>query len=251
MNDASAVAATSTNWIQNASNNPIDFLKTLDDLLESFGAEEIGNAASQQYLGKFIEGIRSQINDSDLPQGVKDSANAILDSFSVGLSEACPCSSEASEAVAESSESADIDQSAEADAEAAGEAANEGTAPADEGAGAGGAGGAGGPDSMDELNEEQANSPNKDKNRGGNWLEALAGDLAGIQSKFLEKAMAAKDIMMAEADIAGAGEGKSSAFLDAQAQYTATMQLFTIFSNQTSTSIKSIGEALAGISRKQ
>jgi hypothetical protein len=137
--------------------------------------------------------------------------------------------------------------SPEAQAEADAEAENEGTS------GSSGAGGAGGHDSMDELNDDQAQSAGEDKkkNKYANWLQALAGDLADIQATFLDRAMAAKDIMMKEAETAGSGEGKSAEFLDAQAQYTATMQLFTIFSNQTSTSIKSIGEALAGISRKQ
>jgi len=106
-----------------------------------------------------------------------------------------------------------------------------------------------------------------------NWLEALASTLADIQSKFLDKALAASRIMAEEADNvtpaadsegagnsgSGGGGGSEAANeaanegggLQAQASYTANMQMFTIFSNQVSTSIKTLGEGLAGISRKQ
>ena len=287
MSDASGVTLTSNSWIQQAQNNPIEFLKSLEDLLENFGPEELGNASAKQFLNTFIDKLRELINDSDLPQGMKDMANAVLDSHQSKIDDDCPCSAEASEAVSCCSQSDDIDQAAEETAESSAESANEccsgsgsgsdeaegaegsGSSSSDmspeaqaeadaeaenEGtSGSSGAGGAGGHDSMDELNDDQAQSAGEDKkkNKYANWLQALAGDLADIQATFLDRAMAAKDIMMKEAETAGSGEGKSAEFLDAQAQYTATMQLFTIFSNQTSTSIKSIGEALAGISRKQ
>lgn len=48
-----------------------------------------------------------------------------------------------------------------------------------------------------------------------------------------------------------ANNAQRSRFLHAQASYTANIQMFTTVANQTATSIKSIGEALANISRKQ
>ncbi|MFK7854307.1 MAG: hypothetical protein AB8B79_09355 [Granulosicoccus sp.] len=53
-----------------------------------------------------------------------------------------------------------------------------------------------------------------------------------------------------------AGEGDNSgkpstAFLEAQAQFTANMQSFNLFANQSATALKTIGEGLASIARKQ
>ncbi|MFK7856753.1 MAG: hypothetical protein AB8B79_21730, partial [Granulosicoccus sp.] len=125
MSDASAVSATNLNWIQQAQNNPVEFLKNLDDLLDDFGSQELGNALTQQYIGKFIESLREQINNSGLPQGIKDAANALLDAHGAGVRDTCPCSAEASEAVANTNQSETVNQSAEAAAEEAAEAANE------------------------------------------------------------------------------------------------------------------------------
>lgn len=244
MSDASAVAASSLNWIQQAQNNPVEFLKNLDDLLDDFGSQELGNALTQQYIGKFIESLREQINNSDLPQGVKDAANALLDAHAAGVRETCPCSAEASEAVASTSQSETVNQSAEAAAEEAAEAANEGTA----------ASGNSAVEAAVEANQNFEEDVRRES-EGKNWLEILAENLAEIQAKFLNKALAASDVMAAESGNA-AGEGDNSgtpstAFLEAQAQFTANMQLFNLFANQSATALKTIGEGLAGVARKQ
>ncbi|MFK7854308.1 MAG: hypothetical protein AB8B79_09360 [Granulosicoccus sp.] len=55
-----------------------------------------------------------------MPQGIKDAANALLDAHGAGVRDTCPCSVEASEAVANTNQSETVNQSAE-------EAAYEGT----------------------------------------------------------------------------------------------------------------------------
>jgi len=312
-------------FLQQASNNPVAFLQSLDQLLEDFGPEGVADASTQRFLQRFGDALKEMINDSDLPQPIKDAAIALIDSH-LG----CNCDAEAAEAV-ENSEMAETvdcmcdetveetveeveeacscessggsDMSPEAQAEADAEAANEGGSPvapspaaqteaeaeaANEGgssggsggsegaggsggaSGSGGAGGGGGMTADDVMPEPEASDT--ERRRGMNWLEALASTLADIQSKFLDKALAASRIMAEEADNvtpaadsegsgdAGGGEGggegggsgqQSGRFLQAQASYTANMQMFTIFSNQVSTSIKTLGEGLAGISRKQ
>lgn len=252
MNDISATTAPQINWASFAS-SPVNALTdTLESMLENFGPEDMGQALAQQHLGAFIDTLRTAINDTnELPQLMKDLANSILDSFQDNLSEMCPCSQEAADAVASSDVAGDIEDAAVADAEtalpteapagaeASEEAVNEGTTEV------------GGLTATDLVNDLAADAGETDekKNGKGSWLEVLAGSLADIQSKFLDKAMVAKDEM--EKNASQATEGQSSAFLKAQGDYTANMQMFTIFSNQTSTTIKSIGEALGGISRKQ
>jgi len=250
MSEISPLPQVTGNWAHLSTNMGADICRTLTSLLHTFSPQELGNAVTAQSLLKFVDGLREQINSSELPQGIKERALAILDKYESSIKDACPCSQQATDAVANSAESDAINESAAAAAEAAAEAANECAAtpgvanmennrpvnfPACPGSK---------DDSMDEINQQQANQTDADK-RKGNWLEVLAMSLADIQNKFLDKAMAAKT------DIGESGGSKSKEFLDAQARYTASIQLFTIFSNQSSTTIKSIGESLAAISRKQ
>lgn len=119
---------------------------------------------------------------------------------------------------------------------------------------AGGAAPAGGESGEVDLAAEEARNAGSTAKKGRNWLEALALSLSNIQSTFLDRAMAASEVMAGEANNASgdnAAGGRSKEFLDAQAEYTANMQLFNIFSQQVSTSIKTLGEALSAISRKQ
>lgn len=209
--------------------NPVDFLKSLDDLLDDFGPEELGNATAQQYLGEFIKCLKDGINASDMPQALKDMANAVLDEHESGIAADMPSSEEASDAVACCAQSDDINESAANDAESATESAGSASEP--------------------DL-AEHGKAEKNDEKKGRNWLEVLALSLASIQSELLDRATAASDEMQAAIDDDNVGKD-SSAFLEAQTEYTTNMQLFNIFSQQVSTSVKTIGEALAAISRKQ
>ena len=82
---------------------------------------------------------------------------------------------------------------------------------------------------------------------GVNWLVALAGSLAKTQGTFLKAALESQETMNG---IAGK-EGKEQEFLDAQAEYQANMQMFTMMANMTATTLKSLGEGLTAIARKQ
>ena len=97
----------------------------------------------------------------------------------------------------------------------------------------------------------------------GNWLLALAGSMALMQEKFLKAAMdnmadmarLAEDVVVSGED--GTDEEKKAAeqnrreFLLAQSQYQANIQMFNMMANMTATSLKSIGEGLTAIARKQ
>ncbi len=294
MSDASAVAATSTNWIQQARNDPFEFLNSLDDLLEKFGAQAVGNGMTQQYMKEFTENLRDIINDSNLPSAMKDAANTVLDAHASSMSDLCPCSAEVMDAVTSTHQSGEISQLAQAEAEAVAETLNESpSAPADAASQTSSAS----PEAQAEADAESLNegtttstssNPGADMAQlgiegleeggkgdkpgagSGNWLIALADTLSKIQAKFLDAAMAASRDMAAESENAvvggtgasessGTSEGKgtgtdasqSSAFLEAQGRFTANMQLFNLFANQTATALKTLGEGLAGIARKQ
>jgi len=295
MNDSVGNAAVQSNFIQTAQYDPIQGASNLEDLLEKFGPEGVTNAMSQEYLNEVFDDLKDLINNSDLTQKTKDMLISLINSHQAQLNSTMPASAEAQQGVAnssvgETSRSMGSETVAEADAtastapadatsseiqaEAEAEAANEGSA-------TGLSDGGYTPDGMDLAEEGRAAGSEKKRGKGRNWLEKLAIALADIQSTFLDRALAAADVMSAEADnVAGDGGGettstgsaegsnteggggegeganaasggKSKAFLEAQATYTANMQLFTTFSNQVSTSIKTIGEAIAGISRKQ
>jgi hypothetical protein len=122
---------------------------------------------------------------------------------------------------------------------------------------------------------------------GGNWLVALAGSLAGMQTKFLDAAMDNMATMNDNAAGATYGDGdankpektgqtneggqtqtpeqkkeadqakqddkdaKRDLFVKAQSEYQANMQMFNMMANMTATSIKSLGEGLTSLARKQ
>ncbi|MES9853152.1 MAG: hypothetical protein ABW170_15150 [Candidatus Thiodiazotropha sp. L084R] len=115
----------------------------------------------------------------------------------------------------------------------------------------------------------------------GNWLVALAGALATVQAKFLDSAM--EDMKTMEENSSAAVSKKSGSdeipenespeqketrekqnaetekaekeardeFLQAQSRYQANMQMFNMIANMTATSLKSLGEGLTSIARKQ
>lgn len=248
MSEVSPVAAPQINWAQFASSAINELSDTLESMLENFGPEDMGQAMAKEHLSAFIDTLRTAINDTDeLPQLMKDLANATLDSFANNLSESCPCSQEAADAVAGSDVGSDAANAGAADAESA-VPATEAEIEAEEEASNEG-GGMTASDVDNEITGGAGGKKNDEEEGKGNWLAILAGSLSDIQSQFLDDAMDARDAMVENQEEAGSGDSK--AFLEAQGQYAANIQLFTIFSNQTSTTIKSIGEALAGISRKQ
>ena len=268
MSTVDASNAIPASWIQAASQDPLAFLKTLDNLLESFGAEDVGNASAQKFLAEFAEGLREMINNSDLPDGLKQSALAIVDQHVADLAADCPCSAEAAEALETSEMAEQIDEAVEetlcecqggAESESAGAAeaaaggAEAGGAEASsdeasaEAAGGGSEAGASAAEADEALSNLMAETGDPDKKRSRNFLEILAESMGRAQGKFLEQALIESKKMEG---LAGNQE-RAQEFTIAQARYTALMQMFNIYSNQVATSLKTMGEALSGIARKQ
>lgn len=280
MSDASAVASTSFNWIQRLQNDPAGFAAKLDDVLDQFGLADVSNAFTQSIMEKLVGPMREMINDSEfLPDAVKDKANEVLDNFMAELKHDCPCSGDVVDAVTGTEEWEALSEAMEAEVEAMGEYMNEWDGDAasccEEGTGTEEAP-AGSEASEEATTEAQTEAENegtvsdpgaeaaaaygnseidKEKSKSGNWLVALAERMSEIQSKFLDAAMAASETMATESENAvvgdGEGSGQSAEFLRAQGHFTANMQLFNIFATQTSTALKTLGEAAAATGRKQ
>lgn len=124
---------------------------------------------------------------------------------------------------------AETPEKGEGGAEAAGAAGGEGgEAGGAEGAGGGaeGAGGGGG------------DAPN--------WLVALARAMGETQVKWADRMQASSDQMVATADA-----DEKSAFIKAQNDFAAYARLFAMASEQSSTAIKSVGDGLTSVARKQ
>ncbi|WP_456416904.1 hypothetical protein [Thiolapillus sp.] len=94
--------------------------------------------------------------------------------------------------------------------------------------------------SVKEANEECQGS-----GKGGdNWLVMLAKAMAKMQAEHMDKMEAAQK------EMGSAGDDKE-AFFDASATFQAESQMFKLVSEALSTMVKSVGEGLASIARKQ
>ena len=71
--------------------------------------------------------------------------------------------------------------------------------------------------------------------------------MSEVQGKFLSEALENMETMK---NLAG-DEDSSQEFLTAQSEYQANMQMFNMMANASATSIKSIGEGLTALARKQ
>ncbi|MCG7911429.1 MAG: hypothetical protein JAY82_16830 [Candidatus Thiodiazotropha taylori] len=119
------------------------------------------------------------------------------------------------------------------------------------------------------CNAEEEAEESKEGKGTSNWLVALAGALAEVQAEFLTSAMKNMETMRENSQKATQGkppenespeqkearqkdeEAARNEFLMAQSQYQANMQMFNMVANMTATSLKSLGEGLTSIARKQ
>jgi hypothetical protein len=103
----------------------------------------------------------------------------------------------------------------------------------------------------------------KAKNGSGSWLVALAKAMGEMTGDHLQKMMQAQDRMedskVDDADLKGKSEEEQSQikqekgkeFTQAQAEFQAESKLFAMCSEATSTVLKSVGEGLSSMARKQ
>ena len=197
----------------------------VSSLVSSFGMGQVAGALTNTFMGSLGDALKNVINNSPLPNFLKAAANQVIDSV-IGNNQQ-PTSPECQCAVDD--QYGDVMNNI-----------SQGIA--------------------DEAAEEAEGK------EGGNWLVALAGALANVQSKFLNKAMDNMEIMENNSDpekvkesysdekkeeIRSENEKQRNEFIKAQSEYQANMQMFNMMANMTSTSLKSIGEGLTALARKQ
>jgi hypothetical protein len=192
---------------------------SLGGLLSQFGMSNLAGAFTNIFMESFGGALKEIIGNSPFPQFIKDAANNMIDNI-VGSNKQQTTSE--CQAAAKDSDMGEI-------------FSNLGRNIAQQGA-------------------EEADK----KTKGGgaaNWLVALAGALAEVQAKFLSDAMDNMDKMKANMadknDSKKEAATKRDAFITAQSEYQANMQMFNMIANMTATSLKSLGEGLTAIARKQ
>lgn len=184
----------------------------MSSLISSFGSGNVLGALTNTFMGSLGNALKSVIGSAPIPQFLKDTANGLIDSM-LGASQQ-PTTPEAQDAVSGKYQEM-------CDKISAG------------------------------IAQEAGDKADKETNgKGGvNWLVALAGGLAEAQIKFLDKAMDAQETMK---EAAGKDDKTSrDSFITAQSEYQANMQMFSMMANMTATSLKTLGEGLTAIARKQ
>lgn len=264
---------------------------SIDAALDSYGPETVGNAATIVGLRAFGESLKDVINSSSLPQSVKEAAIAYIDAQIARIEGELAVPSDVVDAVAETEEGAEMAHNCCCAATEAGEQAteaSEGSPSSESASGSSGAapstpaeaeasaeeanesvGGSGGADTSQDVDSAQqaaqeradeelnavslSSGGDDDKKKGSrNFLIVLAEAMGKTQGAFLQNALDAQTKMAGiQEDVANKIEGSAQAFTTAQTEFSAQMQMFNLYSNQVATGIKTIGEALAGIARKQ
>jgi hypothetical protein len=180
--------------------------------MSQFGGGQMAGAFSNIFMEALGGGMKEAINNGPLPQFMKDAANSAVDDV-IGNNQ-----QETSPDCQNACEETDF-------ASLLRDAAMQGCR-----------------DASEEADE-------KCEGEGKNWLEVLAGSLADIQNKYMDKVIEAKDKLDAAADKDG-DDGQSD-FITAQNEYQSMLQMYKQMAEISSTTLKTIGEALSTLARKQ
>ena len=260
-------------------------LESVENLVSEYGDSAVAGALENMTMKEVAEAIKDLVaGNDDLAEAIKDIAMSIIDGAVSDSKKSVSSKVEdavaGNEALAETSKDwfgdimdkimrqlAEINDkengagSTEGKSESNKAKGGKGGGNAEGGAAAEGAGGAegvegggaaeGGGETKQAQNGESPGEFEPDpefESAGGNWLEVLAEGMALIQSKWLSKATDAQETMN---NSMGESKTQQQAFTVAQSKYTAAMQMFSMTAAATSTSLKTIGEGLAGIARKQ
>ncbi|MCF6211509.1 MAG: hypothetical protein L3K24_12765 [Gammaproteobacteria bacterium] len=186
----------------------------LSSMISNFGGGNIAGALANAFMGALGNALNSVIDNSPLPQFLKDAAKDVIGNVIGGNQQAT--TPEAQDAV--DNEYGDM---------------------------------------LDNISQGICKdaAEKAEGKEGGNWLVALARGLSEVQVKFLDAAMENMDTMKNNS----VDETKSKKdqaedrqeFIQAQSEYQANMQMFNMMANMTATSLKSLGEGLTAIARKQ
>ena len=228
--------------------------QTLGSIMSQFGQGDTGGALANGFLGAIGGAIKNVIDQGPLPQFIKDAAKDVVDNI-IGDNQQ-PTSPEAQDAVNECCGEQFEEAGRNFFEELLHRCMENG---------------------RDEDESEEAGDTEGGGKGGGNWLVAIAKALGSMAGEYAADMVRSAEKM---ADINGAesakelestmGDGfkvqsggensdaegdlkaaKAQAMSQVQAEMQAQAQMFKMVSEATSTSIKSIGEGLSSMARKQ
>jgi len=201
----------SASYIQNSINN-----NALNLLVSNFGRQSVLGAMNNVFNQALGNALKDSINNSLLPHFIKETASSALNEM---MQNRQPTSFEAQSGFEQSS-LADLVRNTVMQM-------------------------------VEEAAEEADKKSDGSRSNGGqSWLEVLAGSMAEIQNKFLDRVMESRKDLELAADSTG-DDGGQRVFIEAQNDFQAQMQMFKQMTELSSTTIKSVGEALASMARKQ
>jgi|GEM_PF-1828118 len=195
----------------------------LSNLISSFGSNMLGGALGNLFTGAIGKAVNAVVDQLPLPNFLKDMAKGVVDQVIGGaqdktVSPDCECA--AKENFGDMADSFEKDLT---------DTLMDGV--------------------MKNFEEEtKKDGKGGKRSEGENWLVALAKTMSDIQNEHLNKMLDASDKM---ADNVGEGQEEREAFIDAQSEFQARSKLFGMASEATSTALKTIGDAMSSLARKQ
>lgn len=203
------------------------------DIVSQFGMDKLIDGLFNSGIAKMADTARQMIDDSGLPDGIKDTLHSYVDQWQQQNTRGgvpCECQEKCNELHdamnnrSESSSSSSTSGNSEVDS------------PVDTAM-----------RQLCESSEEEAKKcGNGTSNGNGNWLVVLAsalGKQAGEHLKNMVKLGNEMGDMNSKED--------PEAFAQKQSEFQAESQIFKMFQEAISTMIKSIGEGLSSVARKQ
>lgn len=231
MLDSNAVVDTAVSGAQNAFSEVESAGRNqLAGLIEQFGRSDVNGAIGNILGFTFGDLIKQVINDSPLPDFLKDAAGEAIDG--AVADERAVSTPEAEAATQEEMGDALMDL-VRGMADAADEMMKEEAEGGTEGGVKGGANGLG----------------------GGNWLVALAKALGEVAGEHLGRSVALAGEISANAGAGGEGpeaqQAQAEKMTALQAEMQAETQMFKLAQEGLTTIVKNVGEALSSTARKQ
>ncbi|MEW8349584.1 MAG: hypothetical protein AB2689_05180 [Candidatus Thiodiazotropha taylori] len=202
------------------------------DIVSQFGMDKLIDGLFNSGIAKMADTARQMISDSGLPDGIKDKLNSYVDQWQQNNTRGgvpCQCQEKCNElhdAMTNCSDSSSSSSTRSGGTNSVVETAM---------------------NQLCESFEEEANeATNGTSNGKGNWLVILASALGKQAGEHL-KNMVELGEKMGSMD----SEEEPEAFAKMQSEFQAESQIFKMFQESISTMIKSIGEGLSSVARKQ
>ncbi|MCG8002329.1 MAG: hypothetical protein JAY88_02555 [Candidatus Thiodiazotropha lotti] len=200
------------------------------DIVSQFGMDKLIDGLFNSGIAKMADTAREMIDDSGLPDGIKDTLHSYVDQWQQNSTRGgvpCECQemcNELHDAMNNCSESSSSTSNGNSEVDS----------PVDT--------------AMSQLCESSEEEAKKCTNgsSNGNWLVILASALGKQAGEHLKNM-----VELGEKMGAMDSEAEPEAFAQTQSEFQAASQIFKMFQESISTMIKSIGEGLSSVARKQ